>query len=411
MPVSNLFFLISIATLPIQLNKYFFLEHSYVLGIPIDYRAPVIYLSDIFILLTIIFTPLNHGKKLIAFTKKNLALISLFTATFAYITLNDLITSTDKRASLYFDLRIFEMTLYVFTSVFFLTQNGIKNIVQKVLIFSIVWQSLAAIMQFIFQRAIGLYFLGERSFDVGTSQIAQVNLFGSELLRAYGTFPHPNVLAAFLLISAAAADININLGDKNTRSFAYLVKNNWIIAVLALGLLATFSKTALLLSAVFICLSAKKLNHKLIAISLSLCAFMLYFKFFTQTYIETMAERVMLTQAALDMSLKNLITGIGSNNFIVHLASLNLISIGQVRLLQPVHNVFLLIIAENGLIALFLVFAMLLYIIQKTTARSLFITTAVLAYMSVDHFLWTLHQGQMLFFLSLALIYSSKKKG
>src|SRR3972149_2669723 len=49
MTFSGRLFLASVLTLPLQLNKFFFGEFSYVLGIPIDYRAIAIYLSDIFI--------------------------------------------------------------------------------------------------------------------------------------------------------------------------------------------------------------------------------------------------------------------------------------------------------------------------------------------------------------------------
>ena len=50
MSKSDFLFLLVLATLPIQLNKFFFPEYSYVLGLPIDYRSPTIYLSDITII-------------------------------------------------------------------------------------------------------------------------------------------------------------------------------------------------------------------------------------------------------------------------------------------------------------------------------------------------------------------------
>ena len=45
-----------------------------------------------------------------------------------------------------------------------------------------------------------MYFIGERTFTGQTPGIATVALNGNLLLRPYGTFPHPNVLAGFLLV-------------------------------------------------------------------------------------------------------------------------------------------------------------------------------------------------------------------
>lgn len=56
----QLLFLLALASIPVQLGKFFFFDFSYVLGIPIDYRAPAVYLSDILIIVYIL-----------AFTEKN----------------------------------------------------------------------------------------------------------------------------------------------------------------------------------------------------------------------------------------------------------------------------------------------------------------------------------------------------
>lgn len=58
-----------------------------------------------------------------------------------------------------------------------------------------------AIIQFIQQKDLSLYFLGESHLHTGLENIATVSFFGHKLLRAYGLFPHPNILAAFLLLS------------------------------------------------------------------------------------------------------------------------------------------------------------------------------------------------------------------
>ena len=92
------------------------------------------------------------------------------------------------------------------------------------------------------------------------------------------------------------------------------------------------------------------------------------------------------------------------------LSKLNLFSPAETRLLQPVHNVFLLILAENGVIGLLLFAALLLAVARNVKGKvktALFLT--ILTYASVDHFLWTLAQGQLMFWLILGYIISERR--
>jgi len=381
------------------------------LGIPIDYRAPALYLSDIFISLAIVLTLIEYRDKLSRFIVKNIGLIIPALALVIYLFFNSAFSSSDKAASIHFTFKIAEMMLYLLVAILLLSQKNIRLSVQKVLKFTIIWQAAIAILQFTTQQSLGLYILGERAFDVTTSQIAQINLFGVEFLRSYGTFPHPNVLAAFLLVSTVAANLKVNVKVKNNKIMSSFFGDNAVAIFAALGILITFSKTALVLVLLYILFNIKDFKMRILLITLLVLALFIYLRFFTQTYIETVAERILLSQAAINISLQNLSFGVGANNFILHLAKLNLISIGQVRLLQPVHNVFLLILAENGIFGLILFSALLFKVFEKADRLpSIFLSLVLLAYLSIDHFFWTLHQGQMLFFISAALIYNSKKK-
>jgi len=409
--LSHLFFLLSVASLPVQLNKFFFITNSYVLGIPIDYRAPALYLSDIFIILAITTTAISYRSKLTQFVASCHDLIIPALIFTGYLMINSLTTSSDKVASVIFTFKIIELTFYVVTAVFLLSQKKIRPTLQKILKITIAWQSTLAIAQFVLQKSLGLYILGERSFDVGTSQIAHISLFGTKFLRSYGTFPHPNVLAAFLLVAVVASNLKISANGNGKRSVNLHTGDKWLVVLAALGILLTFSKTAIFLGIFYALINTKKPVVRVVFITLTALILSVYLKYFTQTYIETVAERILLSQVAINISQQNPIFGVGANNFILHLANLNLISIGQVRLLQPVHNVFLLVTAENGIIGLILLSALLIKAFEKATkTSSIFLCAAVLTYLSVDHFLWTLHQGQMLLFLTIALIYSSKKK-
>lgn len=62
-------------------------------------------------------------------------------------------------------------------------------------------QSIVAILQFIKQKSLGLTFLKESIFNVYDPGIAKIVINGDVFIRSYGFFPHPNVLGGFLALS------------------------------------------------------------------------------------------------------------------------------------------------------------------------------------------------------------------
>jgi O-antigen ligase len=398
-----------IASIPIQLNKFFFPSFSFVLGIPIDYRAPSIYLSDILIL-ALFALSLKNAKGFIKFLKgKKDYLFSLLLFLF-FIFLTSILTSVSKPASLIFSLKLTEMALFSLIAAYHLSHKSTLLKAIWVVKFSICWQSTLVVYQFIFQKSANLTLLGERSLDTSTAQIAHTQIFQTQFLRAYGTFPHPNVLGAF---SAVALIFLLSTQSEMPKNAKRNPTHFWPLTQLfaLITILLSFSKTALLILLLIPATKVKNNSHKILLVFVVFLAIYAYFKVFIQNSIDTIAERIILAQSSLDITRQNPLFGVGSNNFILAISKYNLTSISQVRLLQPVHNVFLLILAENGLLGLFL-FTFVLLVLTKYLDNSykglLFLTLVI--YLSVDHFLLTLQQGQLLFWFALAYIVSSPKK-
>jgi hypothetical protein len=65
---------------------------------------------------------------------------------------------------------------------------------------SAVFQAILGILQFIKQSSVGLYFLGEPHLSNFGDAISKIVVEGAKVLRAYGTLPHPNILAGFLIL-------------------------------------------------------------------------------------------------------------------------------------------------------------------------------------------------------------------
>lgn len=400
--LSKILFLLSLALIPIQLNKFFFNSHSLVLGVPIDYLAPSVYLSDIVITLSIVSFFFTNKKNLKKILNENKSIVWAMVLFAFFLLVSSVFFSSDQITSLIFNLKILEAMLFSIVCLYYFKIQKMKLATNLIFSTTILLEGILAIAQFTLQRSFGLYFLGERTFDVTTSQVATTNILGLHLLRSYGTFPHPNVLAAFLVVLLVIST--------QTRSLKKSKIEQAVLLITPFALMTTFSKTGLALFLLYIILFYLKSIPKILTISALAFLAVLYLVFFSQTYIDSLAERILLAQAALTVSIGSPFMGIGSANFIRSLADLNIMSLGQVRLLQPVHNVFLLILVENGIIGLMLFASVIFIAINRAkNISSLFLSLALLSYLTVDHFLWTLHQGQLLLFITLILIYNSKK--
>lgn len=399
MRIWQLLFLASLAALPVQLGKFFFLKDaSYVLGLPIDYLAITIYFSDIVVVSCLPAYLWQNQKRIrkILKTYKTYLLASILFV--LYVVVAALFFKSLTPTGIYFLAKLIVLIFYsIIAADFFASDKRSKA--QVIIWFSTLWQSAILIAEFALQRSLNIWILGERSFDASTVNIAHIDILGQQLLRPYGTFPHPNVAAAFILVYLVIATA---IATKKRTKFQKV-----IVAASVAALLLTFSKTAIAAAAVYFFLTTKNRLAKT-AMSILVAAAVIFF-LSTQQFIPvaTIAERALLAQSAFDISLANPFFGEGPTNFIRSLSTHNLYSIAQTRLLQPVHNIFLLILAEEGIMGL-LIFTAILFSVLKRAAtpnkQALFLI--LLIFGSFDHFLLTLHQGQLLLFLTFGYILS-----
>ena len=108
-------------------------------------------------------------------------------------------------------------------------------------------EAIIAIIQFVWQHSLGLTFLQESQFTVHGSGIAKI-LFGSiTIIRPYGLFPHPNVLAGYLgitLIITAFYPLIFGRGLFHVEQCRLVYRI--VMGVQIIGFLLTFSKSALI---------------------------------------------------------------------------------------------------------------------------------------------------------------------
>ncbi|HET7099485.1 MAG TPA: O-antigen ligase family protein [Patescibacteria group bacterium] len=380
---------------PTQLAIHFWPSWAFVFGIRIDYLSPTIYLTDLLIIPLLFF-----GYKGIFRYKKYLFL-------FIMVALVNIYFSTNQMVSLYKWIKILEigmLSLYFSQKLKFVG----KVLILNTLFASLCFFSVIGIAQFLLSNTIGglLYWLGERSFTISTPGIALYRLFGTEVLRAYSTFPHPNALAGFLGVSV------IFLLTKG-----YFKKKNklpWLLLVVSCFLL-TFSLSAVL-GATFVLIAGvlAKNSNKLIKLTnyilVMIVSLSLLLPLIASTpnmklyFSKNITERLDLAAISGKVIGQHFWTGSGFGTFIINMVKIKPAETSS-WLLQPVHNIFLLIFGETGIFGL--------YILALYFSKSLKIYPLVFLFILItgfmDHYWLDSQQNLLLISLISGLAFKQKK--
>lgn len=301
----------------------------------------------------------------------------------------------------------------------FYTMKNIGNwrLIIIVLSFGLAFESILAIVQYLNGGSLGsvFYFFGERAFNSQTPGIANASINGALVLRPYATFSHPNVLAAFLVLSMTLLLFTVRTWISKKMQFAY-------IALFLLGtsaLLLTLSRVAIVAWIIALCFYSFQRKWKL---ALGLCfliGVLAYLSPFGVRFLnfnladEAFTQRLYLSKVAIEMFSINPILGVGLNNFLPNLP-FYIKQTGNIFFLQPVHNIFLLVLSETGMIG----FGFFMWFITRTYKRILkrkfilgiILLSEVLFLGFFDHYFLTLQQGQLLFALVLGLCWSPSEE-
>ncbi len=184
-----------------------------------------------------------------------------------------------------------------------------------------------------------------------------------------------------------------------------------VIGFISAGsILITFSRPAIILSAVWsVFLFARQ--WKLLLIFIVLFTPLIFVRFTSVFTYDSLAilRRQELSEYAVSIFIQNPFFGVGLNNFINSL-SLDRVLVGTSRFLQPVHNIFLLILAETGILGLLGLLWLLWMAIWENLKNTDRFSKVLLGNLFMiiflgffDHYFLTLPQGQRLLFLILGL--------
>jgi len=303
---------------------------------------------------------------------------------------------------------------------------------------SAVIQAGLGIWQFLTQSTFANKWLGMALQIPGRGDTSVIESSVGRWLRAHGSLPHPNMLASWLVVGLF---ILLGLAYRFTiqkKSFWKALHPNlwlnifiyWSCVIIVTGLFFTFSREAwlaLIIGLVFfwIIVLIKKqaaIFYKLLATGLA-TIIVLSFIFWPllstrlsgqdRLEVKSRQERTTYLNQSFQLIKKHWLTGVGVGNYTLAVHNQidpNLKSWDY----QPVHNVYLLILAELGIIGLGIFLWLIFYIIKRLFSFqirqdwpwTLIYPVAILAILIIaffDHYFWTLHFGIMLFWLILGL--------
>jgi len=345
-------FALIIFLIPSNLAKHFPQNFSYVNGYLVDYLIPTVYLTDILIVILLFLKPVKKiPRPLIVFLS---------------CLLPSVIFSHSIGPAIYKWLKFLEIGLLAAWI------KQYRPSFAKPLTAAIVFQSILALGQWLNHKSLfGYWFFGEQPYTPSTPGVDKITWFdGSLKTPPLGTTPHPNILAGFLVIGTTL------LADKISSLAIFFA---------AIPLFFTFSLSGWL---AFI-INKKRLIIPALALML---AFSPSLSFLAPE--SSFSRRSELAKISLKMFLDKPLSGVGLNNFTAVMENYGYIS-STVRFLQPVHNIYLLILSETGLLGMF----GFLYLLAKIKPNRCLLLLLFLGLF--DHWPLTLQQGLLIISLTL----------
>ena len=264
---------------------------------------------------------------------------------------------------------------------------------------------------------LGLYQVGAGSSAASTllglaardAQVLGDSVFflgGERILRAYGSFPHPNIFAGYLLVGIWCAWRWLREEVKWSRGREIQVVAGIVLVLLLIGLLATGSQAAWLgafIAGIWIFVEQKVVGVSEYRATVFIgTAFLGIVSIWAGDGASFLERQDQYQQFFAMMSLSDLLTGIGPLQYIFHLSkSMPGFAWWQY---QPVHNTGLLVMSEIGVIG-----SGLLSYIAWPKLKSLFtsrhfpLLLALVPPLFLDHYLWSTWAGLTIVILLFSL--------
>lgn len=287
--------------------------------------------------------------------------------------------------------------LYLFSDVYVSRGTIFIRNVFFILVSSLLIQCVLSAFQVYTGESIGLRFINEPNLSLIMDNVAKSNIFSGTYLRAYGTFLHPNILAAYALV-VAVYSIYVS------RSNLFHVKQYLIPVITLVGftILLSQSKLAILFFGIIVfwyfnekfnLFHVKQLIGLVILLFFTAAFIILWFSSDAKQSFET---RINQYNNQSTMSVKGFLIGSGIGTYRLSYDALVLDWWNY----EPVHFVPMIVFKELGFfisLGIFICFFRYISHVPRETWYKMFLPVALILYMSItDHFVWDIYQGSLL---------------
>jgi len=371
--------------LPVGWAKHWIVPNSLVNGVLVDYLMPDLWLQDIIAIVIIVLTVAQlrvSGFGFLKFLTRNTQtrnavthkLIPIFFILISIIMSPVFLTSVVN----------FGRLLLAMSVGWIILRN--KNLHQPALMGlsgAVVWTTALAIGQFINQKTLfGWQFLGEPIYSLGTGGVKKIFLFGQQLVAPMATFPHANVMGAFGLL---------------TFFILSRQKNKLFIVAKYCSLILVGLSFSLPVWLITLYLLSRKFKPAYATLILSIIGVFSLLNTYYLLPITSFYRRLNLARHSLTIIKNHPFFGVGWGGFVRHLP--------PSTFMQPVHNVFLLVLAELGIIgATGLVLVAREFLKNFKIRNYILLATIYLLLATIDHYFWTTTQGIYMLWVIVSLL-------
>jgi hypothetical protein len=296
-------------------------------------------------------------------------------------------------------------------------------------------QAILGIYQFFSQHVIANKWLGMAAHQPGQLGDSVIATVEGRYLRAYGAFPHPNVLGGFLVICLLILiGFLFTLYTDRKANLGKILLTVLSLIIVSYGLILTFSRSAWLAFGIaFVCLLAISIWHRhhyrlkllaevaswmiiLVLMTVALVPDIWVTRLAATTPLEqqSMEQRADYYVQARDLFLDHWYQGVGLGDYTGALYDRDTTRAAWDY--QPVHNIYVLAATEVGLFGglLFMAiaiqfFQLILRQLRKEFSQHNWILVWAIVFIAIlllglsDHYIWTLPSGMFLYWLALAV--------
>lgn len=405
-----------------------------------EYTDVSIYVSDIFLLLAVAIFVIRNRNHILSILMK----IKMFHVEHFYLIIPFLL-------SLYAYLSVFwsDQRLLGFYSAFIFMEGPIIfyyllgkictqadsecstwNIIRFIgiiFITSALFQSIIGIFQFVQQSSIGLKFLNESILDTSIPGVAEILIQSIPVMRSYGTFLHPNIFAGYLFLSIILIFLFKRIQLFHVEQFNLTL----LISIVLVAIVLSVSKSAILALILAMVLTeiVFRVNNRHIVprgtiiridekmfhpehfwvIIIAIFSFVGLYWLDTDNLRHSIQERFDLIPKTEVLINEVSMFGVGIGQYVYNLSFTQAID----WKVQPIHNVYIMLLIELGYIGLtlytYFLYKLLIIVPRGTIETYLWSICIGFIFIGVfDHYLFDIRSGQSIIWISFGLLASIK---